>query len=50
MAEAAALADTGVVESADDIYTLLMHGLLRRVDTADQTLFEVLNIVRGLRV
>ncbi|MGP3925972.1 helix-turn-helix domain-containing protein [Streptomyces sp. 8N616] len=44
-------ASTGmeVADFADDMYTLLMHGLLRRRDETGQSRFEALNIVRSLR-
>lgn len=46
VAEAAAAAGTGVVESAADLYALLVRGLIRRRDCRDQSLFTLLNIVR----
>ncbi|MFE1172490.1 helix-turn-helix domain-containing protein [Streptomyces sp. NPDC058773] len=49
MGEAAESAGIDVSESAGEMYTLLMHGLLRRTDCADQTFFESLNIVRFLQ-
>ncbi len=48
IAEVSASTGLGTADVMDDMYMLLMRGLIRRRDEADQSLFELLNIVRHL--